>query len=122
MQKKFVVGGAVAALLLGITASAYLMLRPKVAFVGFADQTLITVEKAAVKAGMRYRAFTDTEVDQAENQPPRLNAFKIIFVNARRSQPYPKPLEDNLRAAANKGARIVVLPAVQRGMNVPPAD
>ena len=116
MKNRIVVVTAIAALVTALGGATYLLSRPKIAFVGFPDQMILTAEKAGKKAGVRFDQFTDEVVDKDAAKAPNLSGYKVLFVNGRRAEPYSKAVEERLRAAANQGARVIVLPAMQRSV------
>lgn len=115
MKKKLAVG----LFSLAIAAGAYFtfraLTRPKILFLGFADQLVILAEKASAKSGIKVETWTREKVDGA-TKPPDLTPFKVVIVNGLRAEPYSKEAQQAFSDAVNRGAKIMVLPPRQAEM------
>lgn len=115
MKKKF----AVALFTLTVCAGGYFafraLTRPKILFLGFADQLVILAEKASEKSQIKVEAWSRETVDAA-TKPFDLSPFKVVIVSGLRAEPYSKEAQQSFLNATNGGAKVIVLPPRQAEM------
>ena len=89
--------------------------RPRILFLGFADQLVILAEKASEKSQIKVETWSRETVDAA-TKPPDLSPFKVVIVNGLRAEPYSKEAQQSFQNATNAGAKVIVLPPRQADM------
>jgi cobaltochelatase CobN len=89
--------------------------RPKILFLGFADQLVILAEKASEKSQIKVETWSRETVDAA-TKPPDLSPFNVVIVSGLRAEPYSKEAQQSFQSATNAGAKVIVLPPRQADM------
>lgn len=117
MKKKALLLLAIVVVLAGIGGVAYLLTRPKILLVGFADQFVILAEKASQRSGVRIETWSREHVDDESVQSFPFARYKVIFVNGLRAEPYTPAVRTGLEAASNAGSRVIVLPPRQASVH-----
>jgi cobaltochelatase CobN len=101
-----------ASLLASAGAAWYLLSRPAIAFVGFTDQLSILAGKASARAAIPI-AEIGRETLENGAKTPNFGAYKVVFLNGLRAEPYPEQVRNAVQTAVNKGTKVIVLPPRQ---------
>ena len=115
MKKKLAIALATLALCAGGYFAFRALTRPKILFLGFADQLVILAEKAAEKSGIKVETWSRETVDAA-TKPFDLQPFKVVLVSGLRAEPYSKEAQQAFANAVSAGVKVIVLPPRQAEM------